>query len=178
MSIIGFNLLNQIVKEQNIISPSEILKQLSKGVQQSLKQNQLSEIKDGMDISLCSFDTNKMLLKFSGAFNPLYHFSKNQLHEIKADKYSIGDYHEDIKYSENIIELNKGDSIYIFSDGYADQFGGKQGKKFKYRQFKELLISIQGKSMQEQKSILETTIENWKGNLDQTDDILIIGVKI
>lgn len=178
MSLIGFSLLNQIIKEQNITIPSEILKGLSKGINLNFKQNELSEVKDGMDIALCAIDKEKNILEYSGAYNPLFYFRQNQFHQIKADKTAIGDFNENIKYTNHKIDLQKHDTIYIFSDGYTDQFGGTEQKKFKNKKFQELLLSIQDKSMTEQKDMLDLTIQNWKGNLEQTDDILVIGIKI
>ncbi|MEW6468215.1 MAG: tetratricopeptide repeat protein, partial [Bacteroidota bacterium] len=178
MSLIGFSLLNQIVKEQNITTPAEILKELSKGINLSFKQNELSEVKDSMDIAICSFDKEKNSLEYAGAYRPLFYFKQSQFHETKSDKKAIGDFDEYTSYTNHKLELQRGDSIYIFSDGYTDQFGGEKGKKFKNKQFEDKLLAIQSKSMSEQKKILEETFLSWKGSLEQIDDILIIGVRI
>tara|TARA_Y100000589_G_scaffold155323_1_gene147872 strand:+ start:102 stop:608 length:507 start_codon:yes stop_codon:yes gene_type:complete len=157
------------------------------------------EVKDGMDISLCAIDFKTMTLQWAGANNPLWIVrnvelemlndeSKNEyskfntqnlkLIEIKPDKQPIGKVENPQPFTTHTIELQKGDSIYLFTDGFADQFGGPKGKKFKYKPFKELLLSIQDKSMDEQKQIIEQTFINWKGDLEQVDDVCVIGVKV
>ncbi|GIV28110.1 MAG: hypothetical protein KatS3mg027_1924 [Bacteroidia bacterium] len=180
MSIVGYNLLKQIVKEEN--NPGEILNKLSKGVKDTLHQGvEEGTSKDGMDIALCSYDSETYELQFAGAYNPLYLVRDGKLIEIKADKFPIGGALEDSdyrKYTSHNIQLKKGDTIYIFSDGYADQFGGTKGKKFMVKQFRQLILDIQNKSMEEQKRFLNDTIENWRGAHEQVDDILVIGVRI
>ncbi|RLC37414.1 hypothetical protein DRH27_03890 [Candidatus Falkowbacteria bacterium] len=152
---------------------------LNEGVTNSLHQKKDgSSVKDGMDISLISIKKENMSLDFAGAFNPLYLIRNGELQIFKGDKFPIGGFvGEKLEnFTNHNIKLMKGDSVYIFSDGYPDQFGGEKGKKFKYRQFQELLLSIQDKSMMEQKEILDKTIADWMGNLEQVDDILVIGV--
>ena len=131
-----------------------------------------------MDIALCTIDYKKQFLEYAGAYNPLYLVRNNEITEIKADRQPIGIFiGEELQHFTNHkIKLQKGDQLYIFSDGYVDQFGGAQGKKFKSKQFKELLLSIQNKSMPEQREILNQTIERWQGTYEQTDDICVIGV--
>ena len=129
-----------------------------------------------MDIALCSIEGNT--LKYAGAHNPLWIIRKGEILETKADKQPIGQFDHPQPYTTHTIELQKEDTIYIFSDGYVDQFGGEKGKKFKSRAFKELLLSIQDKSMQEQKTIIDNAFESWKGDLEQIDDVCIIGVRI
>ncbi len=181
MSIVGFNLLSKAVNEYRLSQPSLILDSLSNGIGKTLRQtDNNSEIKDGMDIALCSIDFNKNILEYAGAFNPIYIIRKDELIQLKANKRPIG-YHleEQIeKYTNHEFQLQRGDSIYIFTDGYADQFGGEKGKKFKYKSLQQLLISIQDKDMEEQKTILTDTFISWKGNLEQVDDILVMGVRI
>lgn len=181
MSIIGHNSLTKIINEYKFSEPAAILTQLNNDVRQTLRQEyNNSEIRDGMDIALCSLDLNNNILQFSGANNPLFLVRDNELIIIKGDKIPIGAYTDETtpNFKNHIIELQKGDSIYIFSDGYIDQFGGENGKKFKHKLFKEVLLSIQDKTMKEQKLHLKETIEKWRGNLNQVDDMLIIGVKI
>lgn len=195
MSIIGHNLLDKIVAEYHITSPAEILNYLNKGVSETLRQNaEQSNIKDGMDISLCAFNTKTNVLEYAGAYNPLYIVSKNnieglaanmeneaglKLYEIKADRFPIGSYSENAtQFTNHTIKLQKNDIVYLFSDGYADQFGGVLGKKFRYKQFKELLLSLYNEPMEKQKAVLENTFLDWKGNLEQVDDIIIIGSKV
>lgn len=179
MSIVGYNLLKQIVKEET--DPGKILNKLSKGVKDTLHQGlEEGTTKDGMDIALCAYDVSTNTLQYAGAYNPLYLIRKGQLIEVKADKFPIGGALKDSEsrnYTSNTIPLEKGDTIYIFSDGYADQFGGKKGKKFMIKQFRQLLLSIQNKTMDEQKIFLNQTIENWMNGYEQVDDILIIGTR-
>ncbi len=179
MSIVGYNLLKQIVKEEN--DPGKILNKLSKGVKDTLHQGiDEGATKDGMDIALCSYDLSTNTLQYAGAYNPLFLIRKGELIEVKADKFPIGGALEDSesrKYTSHTISLEKGDTFYIFSDGYADQFGGNKGKKFMVKQFRQLLLNIQNKSMEEQKQFLNQTIENWMHGHEQVDDILIIGVR-
>ena len=199
MSIVGHNGLNQAIKEYGLVKPAEILDQLNLLVEDTLHQKNKSEVKDGMDLALCAVDFNQNLLEYAGANNPLYFIRKKgkrlrsaengeikpalenetyALFEIKADKQPIGAYDGRKNFTNHTIELMPGDGIYVFSDGFADQFGGKDGKKFKYKPFKKLLLDIFEEPMSRQKSRLNDTIENWKGSIEQVDDICIIGVKI
>lgn len=181
MSIVGHNLLDQIVSEQGLTQPSEILDALNKSVSDTLRQTSTEEhVKDGMDISLCSFDHITQTFEWAGAFNPLYLIRKGEIIETKADKFPIGNLKvgEQKKFTNHVIPLVKGDTLYVFSDGFADQFGGPKGKKLKYSVFKEMLLSIQQLDMEEQGSYLNKAIEEWKGELEQVDDILIIGTRL
>ena len=117
-------------------------------------------------------------LSYAGANNPLWIVRNGEIIETKANKQPIGQFDNPQPYTTHTIELQKGDVIYIFSDGYVDQFGGPKGKKFKTRAFRALLLSIQDKTMQEQKIIIDNTFENWKGELEQIDDVCVIGVRI
>jgi len=133
-----------------------------------------------MDMSLCCVDYDKMELQFSGAFNPLYLIRDGKLIQYKADKFPVGFRVDGVvnNFTNNVIELKKGDTFYIFSDGYADQFGGPKGKKFMTGNFRELLIKTSEKPIEKQKDFLNTTIENWRGELEQVDDVLVIGVRV
>ena len=197
MSMIGNNILNQIVNEKGITSPAEILNQLHKEVRKALKQEGKSATRDGMDIALVTF-TSETEIVYAGAQRPLWivrpqppigeqaahqTLSTDQnaiIEELKADKISIGGLQSETerKFTEHKISLNKGDTIYIFSDGFVDQFGGTEGKKFMTKNFKQLLLTIHSKPMTEQESIINRTLKEWKGNRDQIDDILIIGIRI
>lgn len=180
MSMIGNAFLNEIIKEKNIHDTNEILDELRRMIIAALKQDHGSS-RDGMDISLVSIENTggKQVVHFSGANNPGWVFHKNEFIELKADKQPIGiNAGEERPFTVQSVELNEGDTFYLFSDGYADQFGGKDGKKFRYKNFKELLASLQGKKMHEQKNLLDKTIEEWRGNLEQVDDILVIGIKV
>ncbi|HEX8515550.1 MAG TPA: SpoIIE family protein phosphatase [Bacteroidia bacterium] len=176
MSIIGSTILNQTVTNAAINTPADALSFLNKEVTKSL-----NSIKDGMDMALVAINLEKMELQYAGANNPIYIVRNKQFIEIKADKQAIGADTEnsaDKVFKNNIIPLEKGDCIYLFTDGYADQFGGPLGKKFKYKKFQELLVEIQDNTIQEQKHILNYHHEQWKGDLEQVDDILVIGVRV
>jgi serine phosphatase RsbU (regulator of sigma subunit) len=134
------------------------------------------EVKDGMDIAICSLEGNQ--LKYAGAHNPLWIIRNGAIIETKANKQPIGQFDNPEPYTTHNFDLEQGDSIYIFSDGYVDQFGGVKGKKFKSKAFRELLLSIQSEPMEEQKTIIDESFETWKGNFEQIDDACVIGVKI
>lgn len=181
MSIVGHNLLDQIVAEQGITKPSEILDALNKSVSDTLRQTYTDDyVKDGMDIALCAFNRNTQTFEYSGAYNPLWLIRNGELIETKADKFPIGNlaFGEQKKYTNHVIPLVKGDTLYIFSDGFADQFGGPNGKKLKYAVFKNMLLSIQDLSMEDQGVYLGNSIEKWRGDLEQVDDILVIGTRL
>lgn len=181
MSIVGNNQLNYAVNVRNASTPHDILDALNEGVTKALRQTRISSsVKDGMDIALVSIDENKNQAEFSGAYNPLYLIRDGELIQYKPDKFPIGGYMgEKLKnYSRNTIELKSGDVLYIFSDGYADQFGGPKERKFMVKRFRELLLKIHEEPMAEQKEILNQILEDWRGELDQIDDILVIGIRI
>ena len=180
MSMIGHNLLNQIVIEKGILTPAEILNELHHGVQSSLKQGEHNiDTNDGMDIALCAIDIEKNEVQFAGAYRPLFIINEQGFEKVEPNKFPIGGTQIEFKpFINHTKKVKKGDTIYIFSDGYADQFGGKDGKKFMVKRFQELLISSQKLSMQEQGEMLDTTIENWKGDFQQVDDILVIGIRL
>jgi len=180
MSLIGANALNQIVNGDKHDNPAKILNELNRLSSDALNKSEEGEsVRDGMDVAICSIDTKKNLLEYAGANNPLYLIRDGELTQTKADKHAIASFEDgQHEYTKHSVELQKGDVIYIFSDGYADQFGGLKGKKFMYRQFRETLLSIIELPMKEQRQILDDRIEEWKGNFEQVDDILVIGVKI
>lgn len=185
MSMIGNDLLNQIVKEKRITAPSEILNNLHNGIRESLKQyNDKAGVKDGMDISLCSINIEKKELQYAGAHNSLYFFKKENeqfnFKELKADRYGIGGEVRGAKrtFTNHCIKLETGDTVYLFTDGFHDQFGGSNNKKYTSRRFRELLHTIQNMKMNEQQHALKKSIDEWKGNEVQTDDILVLGIKI
>ena len=176
MSIIGSTILNQTTTAVTVNSPADALGFLNKEITKTL-----NSIRDGMDIALCAINFEKMELQYAGANNPLYIVRQKQFIEVKPDKMAIGadTDNADIKvFTNHLVKLEKGDSIYLFTDGYADQFGGPNGKKFKYKKFQELLIEIQDNNMEEQKHILNYHFEQWKGALEQVDDILVIGIRV
>ncbi|MBK8365973.1 MAG: SpoIIE family protein phosphatase [Bacteroidetes bacterium] len=181
MSIVGYNLLKDILKNTDSIQPSIIMDKMNDGVANTLHTNTTSgkQTKDGMDMTLCALNYSTLELQFSGAFNPLYIIRGNELIQYKADKFPVGMFiGEKQNFTNHTIQLQKGDSIYIFSDGYADQFGGPRGKKFMAGNFRQLLSDVSKLPIERQKTMLNQTIEEWRGNLEQVDDILIIGVKV
>jgi serine phosphatase RsbU (regulator of sigma subunit)/predicted negative regulator of RcsB-dependent stress response len=181
MSIVGYNLLNQIVNESGITKPADILTELSRGVTDTLKQKvEETSVRDGMDLAICSIDYKNMVLEYAGAYNPLWLIREGHLIEVKGDKFPIGTFMDETihNFTNHRIDLQPGDIIYMFSDGYADQFGGPTGKKFKYKNFKELVLSIHKNKLHDQCNILDHTIEAWRGDLEQVDDIMVVGIRI
>jgi serine phosphatase RsbU (regulator of sigma subunit) len=186
MSMLGVSFLNKIVNEDKITEASRILNDLREDVIRSLQQSgKEGEQKDGMDMGLCVIDFDRMIMEFAGAHNPLYLIRENELNETKADRMPIAYHEQQTEFTSHKIRLKKGDCFYMFSDGYADQFGGPEGKKFKYKALKELLLNIKDKPMNEQKEILEKTFQDWTAGFDregkpfdQVDDILAVGVRI
>ncbi len=181
MSMIGVTLLNQIVKDSGITTTAMALSELDKGIKAALKQSgeEEKEMHDGMDIALCAIDLEKKMMQYAGALRPLYLVRKGELMEFRADKFSIGGYYKgQKKFTNHSISLQKGDSVYLFSDGYVDQFGGPEGKKFMTKKLKEMLLKIQSFSMHEQEKIIIETIDRWKGSLEQIDDLLFMGLRV
>lgn len=178
MSMIGNTFLNEIADERGITQPDAVLNELRDMIIKTLKQSG-GESKDGMDIALLSFDDRNNTVEFAGANNPLWHIRNGKLTEIRPNKQPIG-YHSGAPspFTLHRIELQKGDTLYIFSDGFADQFGGPKGKKFKYKQLQEVLLSVQQKPMLRQEEILLDHFQRWTGNLEQVDDVLVIGIRI
>jgi len=179
MSLVGANGLNSAGKEHKLSDPGLILDDLNKYASETLNKSNDDSVRDGMDITLCSLNKKEMKLKFAGAYNPLYLIRDNELEIIKTSKFAIGSFKPGENNFETFeIDVQKGDKIYIFSDGYADQFGGPRGKKFMYRQFKETLLSTINESMEDQKQLLDKKIESWRGDHEQVDDIVIFGVEV
>ena len=180
MSIIGINFLNEIVFNENIIKPNEILNQLRKKIIKTMIQTKrIEESKDGMDISLVVIDNNEMTLEYAGAYNNLYYIRDHMLDTIKADRMPVGVSDKAIaSFTNHSMEIQTGDLFYLFTDGYADQFGGALRKKFRIANLKELLLDIHEKEMPEQKRILHETFLNWKDKQQQVDDVLAIGIRI
>lgn len=183
VSVLCNGALNRSVREFGLTDPGKILDKTRALVIQEFEKSE-EEVKDGMDIALIalerSLDSKSVHLKFAGAHNPLWIIRQGteQIEEIKADKQPVGKFELATDFTSHTIELNAGDTFYIFSDGFADQFGGEKGKKFKSANFKKLLLSQQHLSMPEQQAKLEKAFMDWKGNFEQLDDLCIIGVKI
>ena len=184
ISVACANILNKSLKELGLSKPSDILDKTTELVVEAFSVNESEQtyIKDGMDIALCAIekgDKDNVTVEFSGANNPLWIFRKNgAFEEIRGDRQPIGYFENQKPFTNSSITLGKGDTIYIFSDGYTDQFGGKKNKKFKSSNFKKILSSIQSSSLEVQKEILEKEFEEWKGDFAQTDDVCVIGLKI
>jgi serine phosphatase RsbU (regulator of sigma subunit) len=180
VSVICNNALNRSVREYNLSDPGKILDKTREIFIQEFEKSD-EDVKDGMDIALCSLsvdDKQSSVLKYAGAHNPLWIIRNGELIEYKANKQPIGKFDHVQPYFTHSINLKKGDTFYIFSDGFADQFGGEKGKKFKSANFKKLLLSVQDKSMEEQKKTILETFLSWKGNLEQLDDVCVIGVRV
>ncbi|MBI4945914.1 MAG: SpoIIE family protein phosphatase [Bacteroidetes bacterium] len=197
ISMLGVTFLNEILLTNKYISANELLNELRLKVINSLHQKGLEgEQQDSMDIALCCLNTDTKELQFSGANNPLWIIKKQQdavgsempqlptaaaccqLLELKPDRMPIGIYPEMSSFKNNHVTVNKGDCLYLFSDGYQDQYGGPDKKKFRPSQLKELILTIYEKPMQEQQDILTATFENWRGNEEQTDDVLVLGIRL
>jgi serine phosphatase RsbU (regulator of sigma subunit) len=180
MSIVGQNFLNQAVNEHRLSRPDQILNFLNEEISRNLGKDEKHQIKDGMDLALCVMSKTSRTLEFAGAFNPLWILRGDEIIEVKGNKFPIGSHlgGELKSFTKQEVKLEKGDQLYVFTDGYADQFGGPKQKKFKYKNIKKLLIDNRTASMERQKQILENTLADWKGNLEQIDDILIMGVRI
>lgn len=180
MSIIGHNALHRAVNEFKMDTAGSILDKMNELVEETLRQKGNTEIRDGMDISLCVVKNKKgkKILEFAGANNSLYVLVEGAITELKANKQPIGAYEKKTPFTTQTLEITGKETVYLFTDGYADQFGGEKGKKFMYRSFKELLVSIEGLPLSEQKKILDERIDSWKGNFEQIDDICVMGVKL
>ena len=179
MSLLNISFLNGNVIERGLKTPNQILNKQRDEIIKALNPNGNENSKDGMDCALCAFDLNNNKLEFALANNPLWLVRNNELIEYKADKMPVGMYEEVQKdFTLHSLNIQKGDTIYLLTDGYADQFGGDKGKKFKYKHLKDVLLANAHKTMEGQKQILSDTINTWKGNLEQVDDILIIGIRV
>ncbi len=179
MSLLNISILNEIVIEKNITAPHLILNEARKDIIKSLNQTGTVESKDGMDCILCCFDFVNLKLEYAAANNSFYIIRNNEIITCSADKMPVGKSPNDINsFTLYTVQLQKGDLVYTLTDGYPDQFGGLKGKKFKYKQLEELLLAINGKSLEEQNKFLSTAFTDWKGNLEQVDDVLLIGIKI
>jgi ligand-binding sensor domain-containing protein/serine phosphatase RsbU (regulator of sigma subunit) len=198
MSIVGHNGLHRAVSEFNLRNPGDIMDKLNELVEETLQSTENQEVKDGMDMALCVLDRKTNILEYSGANNPLYvvrpkgkklnegdveynvvlEGETHDLFEIKANKQPIGAYFDRKNFVSHRFQLEEGDAIYVFSDGFADQFGGPKGRKYMYKPFKRQLLAIQDKKMTDQRTIMNSEIENWMKDYEQIDDICLVGVKV
>ena len=177
VSVVCSNALNRTVKEFHIVEPGKILDKVRELVLETFEKSE-ANVQDGMDISLCCINTKTNAIQWSGAYNSLWYIQNGEIHEVAADKQPIGKIDKPQLFHTHSLHLQKGDTLYLLTDGYADQFGGPKGKKFKYKHLQDVLLANAAKSLEEQKNILQNTLEEWKGNLEQVDDILVIGIKI
>ncbi|MFN8117058.1 MAG: tetratricopeptide repeat protein [Bacteroidia bacterium] len=181
ISIVNYNLLNKAVLEKDLNNPADILNYVNQQLTVALHQTfQESSVKDGMDIALCVLNTKTLELHYAGANNPIYIIQNMELVQLNADKFPVGAFVDEQvqSFTSKQIQLQKNDLIYLFSDGYADQFGGDKGKKFKYKQLKEVLVENQNLPMKQQLLIIEERFVSWKGKLEQVDDVLVIGIRV
>jgi serine phosphatase RsbU (regulator of sigma subunit) len=179
MSMLGIAFLNEITANTHKLSPAEILNQLRDKIIRELGQTgKAGGSKDGMDISIACLNLQTKEMIWAGANNPLYLIKEGILSQIKPNKQPIGYQENQQPFSNHTIQLESGTCFYLFTDGYADQFGGDKGKKFKYSQLQELLVSIHKDPMSKQKEVLKNRFEDWKGNMEQVDDVCLIGMRI
>ncbi|MCB9225350.1 MAG: SpoIIE family protein phosphatase [Crocinitomicaceae bacterium] len=176
VSVVCTNGLNRVVREQGIVKPSDILEKTREIVIREFEKSE-EEVNDGMDISLCAVNGNE--LQYAGAHNPLWIIRKgsNEIEEFIADKQPIGKFHYATNYTNHITTINPGDTVYVFTDGFADQFGGERGKKYYVANFQKLLLSIKDLSLDEQKHKIYEEFNRWKGDREQIDDICVMGVR-
>ena len=177
MSVVGANALNSCVKEQKMTEPNLILDKMSEIVEYTLDSEDKS-LKDGMDICFCKLNLETNELTYSGANNPLYILNVSGLQILRPNKQPIGKYDHRTPFSQEKIKLSLGDCLYLFSDGYADQFGGPNGKKFMYKKLRNLLENVGKLNMTEQHENLQTQFEKWKGSIEQVDDVCIVGIRL
>ncbi|MBS3807094.1 MAG: fused response regulator/phosphatase [Bacteroidales bacterium] len=180
MHMMGIIFLNQIIKQRRYTNPAEILCELREYMISSLQQKgEIGEAQGGMDMALCMLDLDQRKVQFAGANNPIYIINNQGLKEIKGDRMPVGiNINYDKPFTNQQIQLQSGDTLYMFTDGYADQFGGDKGKKFRYKYFKELLISNHGIPMTKQKEVLHNTFFRWKGDYEQIDDVMVMGIRV
>ncbi len=180
VSMIGFNFLSELVNEKNITDPGEILNHLHSKIAQTLNKESDRSIGDGMDIALLCIDNTSREIAYAGAVRPLYYVDEEGLKTIKGGFYSIGGIKSltEEPFTTHVVSPKGKATFYLFSDGYADQFGGPNGKKFKMKKFQELLLSLSGRDMHEQHSGIENTFVQWMGHHEQVDDVCVIGVRV
>lgn len=180
MSMLGITLLNEIVSKHTVDNAAAVLNELREQVKLALRQTgKANEAKDGMDLALCVVNLDAMEMHYAGAFNPLYFLRDGKLEVFKADRMPIGIYlNEKTEFTNHVIQLEKGDQFYLFSDGFVDQFGGEKQQKFKTRRFKDLIKDIHHLPMEAQRKQLEMQFDTWKGKLRQVDDLVVLGLRI
>jgi serine phosphatase RsbU (regulator of sigma subunit) len=177
VSVVCCNALHNAVNEFGMKTPADILDKTRDLVIETFQKSD-REVKDGMDVSLCSLDLKTNTLIFSGANNGLYILRNGELMETKPDKQPVGNYENAKPFTNHTIQLEKDDLIYLFTDGFADQFGGEKGKKYKYKPFKQFLVNLREQPITEHGKLIDKEFDLWRGDLEQIDDVCIVGVKI
>ncbi len=188
MSLIGYEGLNDVIVNNSVTKPSDVLNDLNKIVTHRLNQKrEETTVRDGMDMSVCTINMANLMMEFAGAQNSIYHIRKGVLQVFKTDRFPVGAFIDDIKqdYTNYEFQLQEGDIVYLITDGFADQFGGateeiraRGGKKFKYKQFENLLMEIHANPMDQQEAILRNRFDEWKGEIEQLDDVCVLGFKV
>lgn len=181
MSMLGNNLLNEIINVQRVTAPGEILKKLNIGVRKQLKQDiKGAKGQDGMDISICSVDKKNMTFQYAGAGQNLFYFKDKQFELIKGDRKTVGGYQAEVErsYTNHEISFRHGDTLFMCTDGYADQFGGRKDKRMQTKNLIKLIQSTLSLGFREQEKLLSEWLEKWQGRLKQTDDILLVGIEL
>ncbi len=180
MSMLGITILDEIVNKKGITKASQILDEMKASIIKHMKQRgRRGETQDGMDITLCSIDEKTLKMEMAGAYNPLYLVRNGELTRIKADRMPIGIYYKKTApFTNNEVQLQKGDMLYLFSDGYIDQFSGATGEKLMTKNFKKYVLDIYEKPLNEQKAILEERFDKWQADADQVDDVIVFGVRV
>lgn len=181
MSLVGNTLLNQTLNNKVTDTPAKALDYINQQLPKTIKsKTSTGTIKDGMEIAMCEFDFDTLTMSFAGANTNIYVVRNGVIQIYKGDKQPIGENFSDkiIPYTNHVIQLQKGDCVYLITDGYADQFGGQKGKKFKYKPLEDLFSNVAGKEPEQQKEIISETFNNWKLNHEQVDDVLVVGIKV
>jgi serine phosphatase RsbU (regulator of sigma subunit) len=180
LSMLGISSMNEIVNRSTVLNPGEILEQLREVVIASMHQTgSRDEAQDGIEIALCVIDLKKKSMDYAGANRPLYLVRDGSVQHIRPDRMPIGIYEQDpVPFKKHTIKLKKGDSIYLFSDGYVDQLGGPLRKTFRAINFRKLLLEVQDQPMEKQKAILLENMALWQGEVEQIDDVLVMGIRI
>ena len=177
VSVVCHNALNRAVREFKLISPAEILDKTREIILNEFQKSD-ENVNDGMDISIGKLNLETKQLEWSGANSPLWIINQNEIIELAPSKQPIGQFTNYEPFKNSVVQLKSKDTVYLFSDGYADQFGGEKGKKLKSKKMKEIVLSIQNRSMSDQKIYLESFFEDWKSNLEQLDDVCVVGFRI
>ena len=177
VSVVCHNALNSAVREHHLTEPGKVLDKVTDIVSAQFDDSK-NKVKDGMDIAFCSYNTKTKELFYSGANIPLYIIRNNEILETKATRQPVGIQDNRTAFETHKTVLKENDLLYIFSDGYADQFGGAKGKKFKVKAFRELLLSMKEKTLEEQSRLINSVFENWKGNMEQIDDVCVLGLRV